>query len=44
MDILHAAGRQQGDDVVFGKTPQEVLDALVAILDKRNKKYAHLYK
>jgi len=44
MDILHAAGRHQGDDVVFGKTPQEVLDALVAILDKRNKKYAHLYK
>ena len=44
MDILHAAGRHQGDDVVFGKTSQEVLDKLVAILDKRNKKYAHLYK
>lgn len=44
MDILHAAGRETGDDVVFGDTAEEVLNELLKILDKRNKKYAQLYK
>ncbi len=44
MDILHAAGRTPGDDVVFGDTAQDVLAQLNKILDERNKKYAHLYK
>lgn len=44
MDILHAAGRKPGDDVVFGETADAVLKELVRILDERNKKYAHLYK
>lgn len=44
MDILHAAGRKPGDDVIFGSSAEEVLRTLVSILDERNKKYAHLYK
>lgn len=43
-DILKAAGREARDDVVFGETAEIVLEKLLAILDKRNKKYAHLYK
>ena len=44
MDIMHAAGREAGDDVVFGDTAEEVLEQLIKLLDRRNKKYAHLYK
>lgn len=44
MDILHAAGRKPGDDVIFGETAEKVLSELVKILDERNKKYAHLYE
>ncbi|MDQ5885638.1 MAG: hypothetical protein QG628_35 [Patescibacteria group bacterium] len=44
MDILHAAGRSPGDDVVFGDTAEQVLADLVRILNERNKKYSHLYK
>jgi len=44
MDILHAAGRSAGDDVVFGDSAEEVLAQLLKILGKRNKKYAHLYE
>lgn len=44
MDIMHAAGKYSGDGVVFSDTAEEVLDKLIAILNKRNKKYAHLYK
>ncbi len=44
MDILHAAGRQAGDDVVFADSAEEVIQKLTSILDKRNKKYARLYK
>lgn len=44
MEILHAAGREPGNDIVFGATAEEVLHDLVEILDKRHKKYAHLYK
>lgn len=44
MDILHAAGREAGDDVIFGDSAEQVLQRLVAILDSRNTRYAHLYK
>lgn len=44
MDILHAAGRANDDNVVFGETAEEVISRLVAILNQRNKKYAHLYR
>lgn len=44
MDILHAAGRASDDNVVFGDTAEDVLDKLISILNKRNKKYAHLYR
>lgn len=44
MDILHAAGRASDDNVVFGDTADEVLTKLIAILTKRNKKYARLYR
>lgn len=44
MDILHAAGRRAGDDVVFGETAEDVIKQLTVILDKSHKKYAHLYK
>jgi uncharacterized protein (TIGR00725 family) len=44
MDILHAAGRKAGDDVVFGDNAEKVLAELIKILDKRNARYSHLYK
>jgi uncharacterized protein (TIGR00725 family) len=44
MDILHAAGRTAGDDVVFGDNADNVLKQIIAILDKRNARYSHLYK
>lgn len=43
-DILKAAGRRGNDLVVFGNSGKEVLEQLIQILDKRNKKYAYLYK
>lgn len=44
MDILHAAGRKAGDDVVFGDSAEDVIKRLTVILNKRNKKYVHLYR
>ncbi len=44
VDIMHAAGKRSDENVVFGDTAEEVLDKLIAILNKRNKKYAHLYR
>lgn len=44
MDILHAAGEKSGEGVVFGDTAEEVISQLILILDKRNKKYAKLYR
>ena len=44
MDIMHAAGRRSDEDVVFGDTAEEVLEKLLKLLNKRNKKYAHIYR
>ena len=44
VDIMHAAGKRSDDDVVFGDSAKEVLEKLIKLLDKRNKKYSHLYK
>lgn len=44
VDIMHAAGKRADEDVIFGDTAEEVLEGLVKLLNKRNKKYAHLYK
>ncbi|RTK93717.1 hypothetical protein EKI60_05230 [Candidatus Saccharibacteria bacterium] len=44
MDIMHAAGKRSDEDVIFGDSAEEVLEKLVQLLNKRNKKYAHLYK
>jgi len=44
LDILRAAGREPGDDVIFGDTAHAVLVRLTAVLDERHKKYAKLYK
>jgi uncharacterized protein (TIGR00725 family) len=44
MDILHAAGQEAGDKVVFGDSAEEVLAKLVKLLDQRNKKYLRLYR
>lgn len=43
MDIMHAAGRTVGKDVIFGTDASKVLEQLVDILDERNKKYAGIY-
>ncbi len=44
MDILHAAGRRSAEDIIFGDTAEDVLAQLITLLDKRHKKYSHLYK
>lgn len=44
MDILHAAGQRNADNVVFGETGEEIVARLTAILDKNNARYANLYK
>lgn len=44
MDVLHATGEENNKRVVFGKTPEEVLARLTAILNIDNAKYKDLYK
>lgn len=44
MDILHAAGEHNNENVVFGDTAEEVLEKLVKILNQRTKKYRHLFR
>lgn len=43
MDILHAVGREQGDDIVFSEDPKELFEKLMKVLDERYKKYIDLY-
>jgi uncharacterized protein (TIGR00725 family) len=43
-DIMHAAGRRADEDVIFGDSAEEVLEKLIKVLNRRNKRYAHLYK
>lgn len=44
MGILHAAGESHSKNVVFSEDPAELINKLVAILDKENHKYASLYR
>lgn len=43
MDILHAAGESQSDNVVFSEDPVELVSLLTKLLDKRNYHYRDLY-
>jgi len=43
MDILHASGHAQGDDIVFSEDPKELFEKLMKILDERYKEYIDLY-
>lgn len=44
MDILHAAGEARSRNVVFSDSAEELVTALVALLNERNKRYKHLFK
>lgn len=43
VDILHAAGRINDDDVIFNESPEVLVQKLTKILDKDRKKYRSLY-
>lgn len=43
-DILKAAGREPGDDVIFGTDPVVLLEQLITLLNKRNHSYIELYR
>lgn len=42
--ILKTAGREPGEDIVFGDDPKELLKELIAILDDHNHRHMDLYK
>jgi uncharacterized protein (TIGR00725 family) len=44
VDILHAAGEDKSENVVFSDKPDELLAKLVALLNADNKRYRALYK
>lgn len=41
--IMKAAGREPGEDVVFGNEAKEILDQLKVLLDKNHKEYRDVY-
>ncbi|MEK7626042.1 MAG: hypothetical protein AAB423_01650 [Patescibacteria group bacterium] len=43
MDLLRVAGESKADNVVFSEDPADLIVQLIAILDKRNKKYLKIY-
>jgi uncharacterized protein (TIGR00725 family) len=43
MDILHAAGESNSDNVVFSDDPEDLIDQLTKLLNKRNHKYKEIY-
>jgi uncharacterized protein (TIGR00725 family) len=43
MDILQATGESNNRRIVFGDTPEMVLELLVELLDEEHKKYKKLY-
>lgn len=44
MDILHAAGEQHSDNVIFGEDADDLVRQLTGLLDERNKEYHRLFK
>ncbi len=44
MDILHAAGAGYSHNVVFSDDADDLVRRLTELLDKRNKKYLHIYR
>jgi uncharacterized protein (TIGR00725 family) len=44
LEILRTAGREPGDDTIFGDDVGELLDKLVVRLDIEHKKYIDLYR
>lgn len=43
MDILHAAGEAHGHRMIFGENAEELVQELIELLDKENKKYRKIY-
>ena len=43
MDILKAAGREPSENIILGDDPVELLNQLVALLDRDHKKYRNLF-
>lgn len=43
-DILKAAGREEGDNIMFGDDPLELLHRLVKLLEEEHKRYGDLDK
>lgn len=44
MDILHAAGAGYSHNTVFSDDPDDLVEQLTKLLDKRKEKYSSLYK
>jgi uncharacterized protein (TIGR00725 family) len=44
MDILHAADRNKTTDILFSEDAEDLVNQVVASLDKKNKKYLSLYE
>lgn len=44
MDIMKAAGREPGENVIFGDDPKQLIDRLIAILDDEHRQYVNLYE
>ncbi len=43
MDILHAAGELQSENVVFSEDPEDLIRQLTKLLDERHKEYRDIY-
>jgi len=43
MDILHAAGEEHSENVVFSESPEELIKQLLELLNLKNKTYLDLY-
>lgn len=44
MDILHAAGESQSENVVFSDDPDDLIKQLTELLDQKNKEYKDIYR
>jgi len=44
MDILHAAGEQSSENVVFSDDPEDLIAQLTKLLNTRNSRYIDIYK